>query len=303
MSDLSVEIGKLKLQNPVLAASGTFGYGLEFESLIDLNQLGGFVTKGLSLSPRPGNKPHRIYETASGMLNSIGLHNIGVDAFIKDKLPKLKKYKTAVIANIYGETPDEFTEVARKLSDSEGISALEINVSCPNVAGGLDIGTDPKGVFQLVDRVRKVTLLPLLAKLTPNVTDVRTLAAAAIEAGVDGLSLINSVRGMAIDLDQRKPQLSNVTGGLTGPAIKPIALAIVYQVAHQFKIPILGIGGIASGRDALEFIVAGASAVQVGTANFVKTTATIDIVHEIEEYLTNHQIPRIRDLTRTLVTV
>ena len=301
--NLSVEVGPLKLKNPLIAASGTFGYGLEFEKLVDLNAIGGFVTKGLSLKPRAGNHPHRMVDTPCGMLNSIGLHNIGVDTFLKEKLPKLKRWEAQVIANIYGETPDDFVEVARRLSDAEGVAAYEINVSCPNVKGGLDLGTDPQGVYDLVHRIRKVTKRPLLAKLTPNVTDIRTIAKGAIDAGVDALSLINSVRGMAIDLKERAPQLSSVTGGLSGPAIKPIALAIVYQVAKDFKIPIVGIGGIATGTDALEFMAVGASAVQVGTQNFVRTDAMTTILAEIETYLTEHQISHVRTVTRSLKTL
>jgi dihydroorotate dehydrogenase (NAD+) catalytic subunit len=299
--DLSVRVGPLTLKNPVLGASGTFGYGLEFDGLLDLNRLGGFVTKGLSLRPREGNPPPRIYETAGGMLNSIGLHNIGVEAFLAEKLPKLRRFDTAVIANVYGETPDDFVEVSRRLADAEGIAALEINVSCPNVKkGGLDLGTDPAEVNRLVSRIRAVTKLPLFAKLTPNVTDLKALAKAAIEGGADGLSLINSVRAMAIDLERRTPQLASGTGGLSGPAIKPIALAKVHEVAQAFDIPILGIGGIATGRDALEFLVVGASAVQVGTQNFVRSDATIRILEEIGAYCRERGIARVRDLTRSL---
>ncbi len=289
--DLSTNVGPLKLKNPVLTASGTFGYGLEFSDLIDLNRLGGFVTKGLSLRPRAGNAPPRIHETASGMLNSIGLHNIGVEEFIREKLPQLRKYDTAIIANIYGETPDDFVAVAKRLCEAEGLAALEINVSCPNVAkGGLDLGTDAQEVEKLVSRIRALTQLPLLAKLTPNVTDIRDIARGAINGGTDGLSLINTIRGMSVDLDRRMPHLSSVTGGLSGPAIKPIALAKVYEVARTFDIPIVGIGGIASGRDALEFLVAGASAIQVGTQNFVRSNAAITILEEMETYLADKNV-------------
>jgi dihydroorotate dehydrogenase (NAD+) catalytic subunit len=299
--DLKVRLGPLKLKNPVLAASGTFGYGLEFEHLLDLNRIGGFVTKGLSLHPRAGNPPPRIHETACGMLNSIGLHNIGVEAFIKEKLPKLRRLSCAVIANVYGETPDDFVAVAERLDDTEGLAALEINLSCPNVAkGGLDLGTDPGEVRALMERIRKVTRLPLLAKLTPNVTDIKTIARAAIDGGADILSLINSLRGMALDLDRRVPHLSNVVGGLTGPAIKPVALFHVYEAARSFDIPIIGIGGIRSGRDALEFMVAGASAVQVGTQNFVRSDALITILEEMEAYLEEKGIPSAASLVRTL---
>jgi dihydroorotate dehydrogenase (NAD+) catalytic subunit len=299
--DLSTNVGTLKLKNPVLGASGTFGYGLELAELIDLNRLGGLVTKGLSLKPRAGNPPPRIHETACGMLNAIGLANIGVEAFLKEKLPGLRKFDTAIIVNIYGETPEDFVDVAKELNGAEGLDAFEINVSCPNVdKGGLDLGTDPTEVRKLLERIRKVTRLPLWAKLTPNVTDIRAIARAAIDGGADALSLINSVRGMSIDLDRRIPHLANIVGGLSGPAIKPVALAKVYEVAKEFSVPIVGIGGITNGRDALEFLVAGASAVQVGTQNFVRSNATLLILDEIEDYLRENGIPHVRDLVRTL---
>ncbi|MFH1018451.1 MAG: dihydroorotate dehydrogenase [Pseudomonadota bacterium] len=299
--DLSVQVGPLRLKNPVLAASGTFGYGLELAHLVDLNRLGGFVTKGLSLHPRAGNPPPRIHETPCGMLNSIGLHNIGVEAFLREKLPELRRFTCAVIANVYGETPDDFVEVARRLADSEGLAAIEINVSCPNVSkGGLDLGTDPAEVRKLLERVRKVVRLPLWAKLTPNVTDIRTIARAAIEGGADALSLINSLRGVAVDADRRVPHLSTVVGGLTGPAIKPVALFHVHQVARSFDVPIVGVGGISTGQDALEFLVAGASAVQVGTATFTRTDATLRIVKEIEAYVKKRKISSVSPMIRTL---
>lgn len=299
--DLSTTVGTLRLKNPILGASGTVGYGLELSPLIDLNRVGGIVLKGLSLKPRAGNPPPRIHESACGMLNAIGLNNIGVEAFLKEKLPKLRTFHTALIANIYGETPADFVDVAKELNEAKGLAAFEINVSCPNVAkGGLDLGTDPTEVRKLVERVRAVTKLPLWAKLTPNVTDLRAIARAAIDGGANALSLINSVRGMAIDLDRRIPHLANVVGGLSGPAIKPIALAKVYEVAKEFSTPIVGIGGIATGRDALEFMVAGASAVQVGTQNFVRSDAMISILKEMEEYLQERHIFKVTDMIRTL---
>ena len=302
-ADLSTQVGQVKLKNPVIAASGTFGYGLEFSDLIDLNQLGGFVTKGLSLKPRQGNPPPRIHETACGMLNSIGLHNIGVEEFIKDKLPKLIQYNTAIIVNVYGETPDDFVAVTKELNGVRGITALEINVSCPNVVkGGLDLGTDPFEVSKLLERIRKTTSFPIWAKLTPNVTDIRTLAKASIDGGADALSLINTIRGMAIDLDRRTPHLSSVTGGLSGPAIKPVALAKVYEVAKDFSIPIVGVGGIVTGKDALEFMVVGACAVQVGTQNFVRSDATLRIIKEMAQYLQNHGVACVKKVIRTLST-
>ncbi len=301
--DLSTQVGGVSLKNPILGASGTFGYGLEMAEQIDLNRLGGLVTKGLSLLPREGNRPPRIHETASGMLNAIGLHNIGVEAFLREKLPKLRTYDLAIVVNVYGETPDEFVSVVEALDRNAGISGLEINVSCPNVVrGGLDLGTNPSEVGRLLSRIRTKTKLPIWAKLTPNVTDIKALAQAAIEGGADAISLINSVRGMAIDLDRRIPHLSNVVGGLSGPAIKPIALAKVYEVASHFDIPIVGIGGIATGRDALEFMMAGASAVQVGTANFIRSNATTNILEEMETYLGEREIPKVTDLIRTLST-
>jgi dihydroorotate dehydrogenase (NAD+) catalytic subunit len=300
-ADLTTQVGSLRLKNPILGASGTFGYGLELAELIDLNRIGGVVTKGLSLRPRAGNPAPRIHETACGMLNAIGLNNIGVEAFLKEKLPKLRGFETAVIVNVYGETPDDFVDVARELSGAEGIDGLEVNVSCPNVSkGGLDLGTDPTEVRKLIERIRAVTKLPLWAKLTPNVTDIRAIAKGAIDGGADALSVINSVRGMSIDLDRRIPHLANVVGGLSGPAIKPIALAKVYELAKEFTIPIVGIGGIATGRDALEFLVAGAAAVQVGTQNFVRSDATITILKEMETYLDEKGIPKVTDLIRTL---
>lgn len=299
--DLSTTVGTLSLKNPVLGASGTVGYGLELAELIDLNKVGGIVLKGLSLKPRAGNAPPRIHETACGMLNAIGLNNIGVEAFLKEKLPKLRKFDTALIANVYGETPDDFVDVAKELNEAKGLAAFEINVSCPNVAkGGLDLGTDPTEVRKLVERIRAVTKLPLWAKLTPNVTDIRAIGRAAIDGGADALSVINSVRGMAIDLDRRIPHLANVVGGVSGPAIKPIALAKVYEIAKELDVPIVGIGGVSTGRDALEFMVTGASAVQVGTQNFVRSNAMITILGEMEAYLRERGIGKVTDLIRTL---
>lgn len=297
--DFTTRVGKLTFKNPLLGASGTFGYGVEFTELIDLNQIGGFVTKGLSLRPREGNRPPRIHETPCGMLNSIGLNNIGVEAFLRDKLPQLRKFDTKVIANIYGENPDDFVEVARELDGNEGLHGMEINVSCPNVKGGLDLGTNPTEVRKLVENIRKKTDLPLWAKLTPNVTDLPELAKAAIDGGADALSLINTIKGMSIDLKTRKPHISSIVGGVSGPAIKPIALAKVWEVSQKYDIPIIGIGGIAKGEDVLEFLVVGASAVQVGTQNFVRSNAMITILDEMKAYMIEHNIPSVSSMIRT----
>lgn len=295
--NLQVSVGSLSFKNPVLGASGTFGYGVEFADLLDLNELGGFVTKGLSLKPRKGNAPSRIHETACGMLNSIGLHNIGVEAFLREKLPKLAGIRTNVIVNVYGETPDDFVEVARSLSGARGIAGIEVNVSCPNVVkGGLDLGTDPIEVRKLLDRIRHQCNLPMWAKLTPNVTDIKSLAKAAIDGGAEALSLINSVKGLALDWRKKTTHLSNRYGGLTGPAIKPVALAKVFEVAEAFSIPIVGIGGITCADDVLEFMVAGASAIQVGTQNFVQSNACIQIVEGLTSTLMEARITNVRSL-------
>lgn len=298
--DLTTHVGKLQFKNPILGASGTFGYGIEFAELIDLNQIGGFVTKGLSLRPREGNKPPRIHETSAGMLNSIGLNNVGVEVFLKEKLPQLKKYDTKVIANIYGENPEDFVQVTKELNGADGLHGMEINVSCPNVKGGLDLGTNPTEVRKLVESIRKQTDLPLWAKLTPNVTDIGELAKAAIDGGADALSLINTIKGMAIDLKSRKPQITSVIGGVSGPALKPIALAKVWEVSKKYSIPIVGIGGIATGEDVLEFMVVGAHAVQIGTQNFVHSGAMIHILDQMKNYMSKHEIPSVKSLIRTL---
>lgn len=298
--DLTTHVGKLQLKNPILGASGTFGYGIEFAELIDLNQIGGFVTKGLSLRPREGNKPPRIHETNSGMLNSIGLNNVGVEVFLKEKLPQLKKYDTKVIANIYGENPEDFVQVAKELNGADGLHGMEINVSCPNVKGGLDLGTNPAEVRKLVESIRKQTDLPLWAKLTPNVTDISELAKAAMDGGADALSLINTIKGMCIDLKTRKPQISSVIGGVSGPALKPIALAKIWEVSKKYSVPIIGIGGISTGEDVLEFMVAGAHAVQVGTQNFVHSAAMIHILDQMKNYMSKNEIPSVKSLIHTL---
>lgn len=299
--DISVNIGNLKLKNPVMTASGTFGYGTEFKDLVDLNQLGAIIVKGLSLNPSRGNPPPRIVETACGMLNAIGLENVGLADFLTYKLPFLRKFATPLIINIYGETIDEYAQVAARLNEVQGISGLEINISCPNVKqGGIAFGADAKSAFKVVSAVRKATVLPLMVKLSPNVTDIRIMAKSAQEAGADSLSLINTITGMAIDIKSRKPCLANITGGLSGPAIKPVALRMVWQVANAVSIPIVGVGGIMDATDAIEFLIAGATAVQVGTANFVNSRATLDIIDGLKTYLLDNQIKQVKDLVGSL---
>lgn len=298
---LAVEVAGIKLKNPVMVASGTFGYGEEYSPYIDLNRLGAIVTKGLSLKPKLGNPTPRIIETPSGMLNAIGLQNVGIDAFIKDKLPFVRQYNVPVIANFFGNTLEEYGEAAKKLSDCDGVHALEVNISCPNVKeGGIVFGTDPKAAASVISLVRKSTKLPVIAKLSPNVTDITVMARAVEEAGADAVSLINTITGMAIDVKTRRPRLANITGGLSGPAIRPVAVRMVWQVANAIKLPIIGIGGIMTAEDALEFIIAGATAVQVGTANFVNPTATMDIIDDLERFLAENNISDIKELIKSL---
>ena len=298
---LGVEVGPLKLKNPLLTASGTFGYGAEYASFVDLNQLGALVVKGLSLSPRAGNPPPRIMETTGGMLNAIGLENVGVKAFIAEKLPFLRDFDVPVIANIFGETVEEYQKVAALLDRAPGVSALELNISCPNVKkGGVAFGADPDLAAEVTARVKEVSSLPLIVKLTPNVTDITLIAAAVEAAGADILSLINTITGMSVDAESRRPHLKNITGGLSGPAIKPVALRMVWQVAQRVNIPVIGIGGIATASDVLEFLIVGARAVQIGTANFVNPATVTDILQDLEAYLIRHQIAAIGDLVGTL---
>ncbi|MBI4553091.1 MAG: dihydroorotate dehydrogenase [Candidatus Latescibacteria bacterium] len=294
--DLSVTIGSLRLKNPVLVASGTFGYGTEYAGLVDLSRLGGIVTKTLTPEAWPGNDPPRAAETAAGMLNSIGLQNVGVEGFIRDKLPYLQTVDTAVIVNIGGGPIEEFVAVAERLADCDGIDGIEVNMSCPNVAGGMDFSTDPRRAAQLITRLRKVVDLPLIAKLTPNVTDIGEIARSVEEAGADAVSAINTLRGMAIDVKTRRPKLGGITGGLSGPAIKPVAVAAVWSIARRVTIPIIGIGGIMSTEDALEFLIAGAAAIQVGTANFVNPKTGTDIVAGLDTYCAQEGITSIRSL-------
>jgi dihydroorotate dehydrogenase (NAD+) catalytic subunit len=301
MVNTAVNIGGIPLKNPVIAASGTFGYGLEFSPLLDLNELGGIVVKGLSLKPYPGNPPPRIMETTGGMLNSIGLQNIGVNSFIKEKLPLLRNYDVAIFVNIFGHTIEEYVRIARRLSEAEGIAGLEVNISCPNIKkGGMSFGKEPKQAGLLTKRIRKATSLPLMIKLTPQASDIADVAKRVEGEGADSISLVNTFLGMAIDVDTATPLLSTITGGLSGPAIKPIALRMVWEVAQKVSIPVVGLGGIASYRDALEFMIAGAQAVQVGTANFINPTMCREILHGIKEYLKAKHIDDIKQLIGSL---
>ena len=295
--DLSVKLGSLCLNNPVIAASGTFGYGLEYSSLVDLNALGGFSTKGLSLKPKAGNPVPRVIETSSGMLNSIGLENIGLEAFLSEKLPQLKNFNTRIIINFFGDTTQEYVAMARALSDVERLDALEINVSCPNVEkGGSQFSSDPEVLTEVVSSVRKATGKFLIVKLSPNVTDITLLAKAAENAGADALSVCNTFVGMSIDLKTRKPHLANRTGGLSGPAIKPLALNLVYQTVRAVQIPVIGIGGISSGEDAVEFLLAGAKAVQIGTANFIDPASTLHVIEGIRRYCLANGVNNLSEL-------
>ena len=301
--DLSVELGPLRLDNPVLTASGTFGYGLEFQPFLDLGELGGIVTKGLSPRPRAGNPPTRIAETPAGMLNTIGLQNIGVEAFIREKLPELRGYDTAVVTNVFGETEAEYVDVCSRLDAVEGIAAIELNVSCPNVEqGGMVFGTDPRALARVTAACRKATRLPLIVKLSPNVTDIRVTARAAAEGGADIISLINTYVGMAVDVERRRPVLAKICGGLSGPAIRPLAVWLTWQVHQAVDLPLIGMGGIASANDALEFILAGASAIQVGTANFVHPDSATRVLDGLEEYLVQHGIPTVQELVGSLAS-
>ena len=300
--DLSVDLGPLRLKNPIVAASGTFGYGTDFLPYLDLRDLGGFVTKGLSLLPRRGNAPPRTCETPSGMLNAIGLANVGVEAFLSEKLPALRDCGTAIIANVFGETQEEYVAVARRLNGATGLAALELNLSCPNTEkGGLAFGVSPPVVRQVVAAVRRAAPdLPLIVKLTPNITDVAVAGSAAREGGADVLSLVNTFLGMAIDLETRRPVLDNVVGGLSGPAIKPLALYMVHRVYREVGLPVLGMGGISCAEDALEFMLAGSAAVQVGTLNFFDPTGSVRLVREIEAWCRSAGVRAVRDLTGTL---
>lgn len=299
---LSVNLNGIELQNPVMTASGTFGYGGEFWQLADLNAIGGIVVKGISLEPSKGNPPVRVVETAAGMLNAIGLENIGFKAFVNERLPFLRKQnKTKIIANIYGTEVDHYGELAAKFDAVEGVHGVEVNISCPNVkCGGAAFGSNPKMAAEVVAAVRKNTSKFVMAKLSPNVTDIAPIAKACEDAGANAVSLINTLVGMAIDVRTRKPVLANVTGGLSGPAIKPVALRFVWQAANAVKIPVVGVGGIMNATDALEFMIAGARAVQIGMANFVKPNATNEVLAGIKDYMRANNIKDVNDIVGSL---
>jgi dihydroorotate dehydrogenase (NAD+) catalytic subunit len=297
--DLSVNIAGIALKNPVVAASGTFGYGVEFEDVVHLAKLGGLVVKGLSKEPMIGNPPPRLWETAAGMLNAIGLQNIGAHAFLQEKLPRLRQIKNiVVIANVFGYTREDYEHAIQILNDGDGIDAYELNVSCPNTAhGGIQFGSDPRTLDEVVTTAKRVAARPLIVKLSPNVTSIAQMAYVAQESGADALSLVNTFVAMAIDPVTRKPRIANVTAGLSGPAIKPIAVRMVYDAAHAVKIPVIGMGGISTAADVVEFMLAGATAVQIGTASYWDPCATEKIVNELEQWCKEHEVARIRDLT------
>ncbi|WP_028579534.1 dihydroorotate dehydrogenase [Desulfogranum japonicum] len=300
-ADLQVNIGGLPLRNPVMTASGTFGYGREFENLVNLHRLGGIVVKGISIQPRPGNPPPRIVETSSGMLNAIGLENVGIERFLTEKVPYLKTLRTKVVVNILGDSLDEYAYLAEKLSGHEGIHALEVNISCPNVKkGGVAFGVDPEMAKAVTAAVKTATDLPVMIKLSPNVTDIASMAQAVEQGGADSVSLINTLIGMGIDTSSRRPKLANVIGGLSGPAIKPVALRMVWQVAQAVSIPIVGIGGIETAEDAIEFLLAGATAIQVGTANFYDPQATEKIITGLHQYLYEQKEICVRSIIGTI---
>ena len=297
--DLRVSFAGIPLKNPVIAASGTFGYGVEFEDVVHLGRLGGFVVKGLSREPMAGNPPPRLYETPAGMLNAIGLQNIGARAFIEEKLPKLRRMKNVVIfANVFGYTRDDYEHTIQILNEGAGIAAYELNISCPNTAaGGIHFGSDPHSLDEVVNRARRASQRPLIVKLSPNVTSIAQMARVAEDAGADAISLVNTFVAMAIDAETRKPRIANVTAGLSGPAIKPIALRMVYDASKSVKIPVIGIGGISTAADVVEFMLAGATAVQVGTASYWDPVATEKIVAELESWCVEHDVEQVAELT------
>jgi dihydroorotate dehydrogenase (NAD+) catalytic subunit len=300
--DLSVSLGRLALRNPVLVASGTFGYARELAGAVDFGRLGGIVPKTVTRRPRAGNPPPRTVETPSGLLNAIGLDNDGVDHFVEHHLPYLRTLPTAIIANVAGETEDDFVELARRVGAAPGVAAVELNLSCPNVSGGLDFATDARATGRVVGRARAACPLPLLAKLTPNVTDVVPIARAAADAGADAVTLVNTFVGMAVDWRRRRPILANITGGLSGPAIKPLALRLVYRVGREVPVPVIGVGGIATLDDVMEFLVAGASAVQLGTVNFYDPTASLRVLDGLPGALAQLGARGVRDVVGTLRT-
>ena len=298
---MRVDIGGIEIKNPVMTASGTFGYASEFEDLVDLNRLGAIVVKGLSLEPSRGNPPPRIVETPCGMLNAIGLENVGLAAFVKEKLPFLRRLDTPIFVNVYGKSTKEYAELAARLEDIDGVSGIEVNISCPNVkSGGMAFGAYPESAAEVVRAIRKQTTKPMMVKLSPNVTDITEIAKSVEGEGADSISLINTITGMAIDIETRRPKIANITGGLSGPAIKPVALRMVWQVVQTVNIPVVGIGGIMTAKDALEFLIAGAVAVQIGTANFINPHTTTDVIDGIETFLMERNISDISDIIATL---
>jgi len=295
--DLTVKIGKMILKNPVIVSSGTFGFGEEFEDFLDLNQLGALISKGISLKPMMGNPPPRIFETEGGIINSIGLQNPGFQEFIKNKLPYYRNLKTHLIINFFGKSQKEYIELAERFNHIPGISGLEMNISCPNIKrGGIVFGTDPRMSYHLVRAVRRVTPLTLIVKLSPNVTDITSMAKSAEEGGADAVSLVNTFKAMAVNIHSKKPELGNVIGGLSGPAIKPIALRMVWEVSQAVQIPVIGMGGIMNAEDAIEFILVGASAIQIGTANLINPKTGIEVIQGIKRYLIQNKINRIQKL-------
>ncbi|MBV9468819.1 MAG: dihydroorotate dehydrogenase [Abitibacteriaceae bacterium] len=302
MASLATQLGPLKLQNPIMTASGTFGYGEEIANFMDISHLGAVVCKTVTRAPRAGNAPPRTCETAAGMLNAIGLQNVGVERFITEKLPYLRQFAVPLIVNIAGETIEDFGLLAQALSQQAGVAALELNISCPNVAHGLDFATDPVLTEQVVAHARAATHLPIIAKLSPNVTDITLIARAAEAGGADAVSLVNTFVGMAVNIHTRRPRLSNISGGLSGPAIKPLALRAVYRCAQVLGIPLIGIGGIMNAQDAIEFFIAGASAVQVGTATFVQPGAALEVIQGLESYMDKYAIASIKELVGSIIT-
>jgi len=294
--DLSVEIAGIRMRNPVMTASGTFGYAQEFEPYFDVNRLGAIVVKTITTRPRAGNPPHRVVETPAGMLNAIGLQNVGIDAFIAEKLPYLRTLEPPLIVNVAGESVEDFRDLTKRLSDQDGVAGIELNISCPNVAGGLDFSTDPELTSRVVRAAKEASHLPIIPKLSPNVTDIAAIARAAVEAGADALSLINTLVGMAIDVRARRPVIGNVTGGLSGPAIRPVAVRMVWQVARAVGVPLIGMGGIMTGEDAAEFLLAGATAVAVGTVNFTDPAAPMHVLDGLARYLVAQGLPSARAL-------
>ena len=297
---LAVEVAGIRMRNPVLTASGTFGYAREFEQYMDLNRLGALVVKTITRLPRAGNPPPRVVETPAGMLNAIGLQNVGIEAFIQEKLPYLRKLQPPLIVNVAGESVEDFRDLTKRIGDQEGVAGIELNISCPNVTGGLDFSTDANLAYRVVKAAREATTLPIIPKLSPNVTDIAAIAFAVADAGADAVSLINTLVGMAVDVRTRQPKIGNVTGGLSGPAIRPVAVRMVWQVARVVRLPIIGMGGIVTAEDALEFLIAGATAVAIGTANFIDPTAPLKVIEGLERYCATNGIPDIRQVIGSL---